>query len=235
MRNPKSEIRNPKSNERGATLASMLALMTIMALFLLAVAPNVVQEVQREKELESIRRGEEIAEAIQLYAQATGKLPQSMDDLLEGISVAGRTKKTMILRKSAAKDPLSSSGEWKFVQSNDKLLVDFMRRVMNYNNGATPSTPNIRVLQAPLGQIISSLNTETTEDTDPPGGEDDSANIDAPFIGVVSRSQRKTVVTYYGIGRHDRWVFTPLFRGTNDAGGNNNFPPPPPPPPPPPE
>ncbi len=64
--NPKSKIQNPKS-EAGFSLIAILAVMTIFAIALLAVAPTVQIEVQREKELEAIRRGEEIAEAIRQY------------------------------------------------------------------------------------------------------------------------------------------------------------------------
>ena len=64
--NPKSKIQNPKS-ESGMSLIAIMAVMTIFAIGLLAIAPTVQQEVQREKELESIRRGEEVAEAIRQY------------------------------------------------------------------------------------------------------------------------------------------------------------------------
>jgi hypothetical protein len=33
-----------------------------------------------------------------------------------------------------------------------------------------------------------------------------------PFVGVASRSRKDSVLTYYGIERHDQWIFTPLFR-----------------------
>ena len=81
--NPKSEIQNPKS-ERGMTLIAVMAVMALFAIALLAVAPAVQQEVQRELELESIRRGEEIAEAIRRYVihHNGTKLPDSIDDLL---------------------------------------------------------------------------------------------------------------------------------------------------------
>jgi hypothetical protein len=45
-----------------------------------------------------------------------------------------------------------------------------------------------------------------------PGGEDDSEDSTGQFIGVASRSRRASVITYYGIERHDQWVFTPYFR-----------------------
>src|SRR5512132_606864 len=76
-----------RNGEAGMTLIAVMGMMVILATALLAVAPTVVQDVQREKELESIRRGEEVARAIEayvIYYRGT-KLPESIDDLLEGL------------------------------------------------------------------------------------------------------------------------------------------------------
>src|ERR1043166_6285881 len=87
-----------RHNERGMTLFAVMSIMTIFAVALLAVAPSVQQEIQREKEVETIARGEEVAEAIRQYVQfyRGAKLPNSMDDLLEGLPQG--TKKRQILR-----------------------------------------------------------------------------------------------------------------------------------------
>ena len=37
-------------------------------------------------------------------------------------------------------------------------------------------------------------------------------NSSGPFIGVSSGSKNNSVINYYGIDRHDGWIFTPLFR-----------------------
>jgi type II secretory pathway pseudopilin PulG len=199
-----------------------MALMTIMALFMLAAAPSLLLDVQRAKEQEAIGRGEEIAEAIRIYVQLRGRLPQRMEDLTEGIPRPGSTKKRMILRQSAAIDPLSSTGEWKTIQSSEiKTINEFQRKLVNYtgsNTFSNPPSPN-GIFDRIAGQVISAINTETDEDTEPPGGEDTTQNVDGPFVAVMSRSQRKSVISYYGIERHDRWLFTPLFRGTGNQGG----------------
>jgi hypothetical protein len=41
-----------------------------------------------------------------------------------------------------------------------------------------------------------------------------AANEDSsgPFVGVASRSERASVLTFYGIEQHNQWIFTPLFR-----------------------
>src|SRR5215204_232427 len=77
--NRKSQIANRKS-EQGMSLLAVMAVMTIFAMSLLAVAPTVYIEVQREKELEQIRRGEEVADAVRQYVlfYRCAKLPNSM-------------------------------------------------------------------------------------------------------------------------------------------------------------
>ena len=103
--------RSAHGAESGMTLIAVMGLMVILAVALLAVAPTVQLEVQRDKELESIRRGEEVERAIEqyvIYYRGT-KLPESIDDLLEGLPQG--TKKRMILRPSAATDPLSEDGQ----------------------------------------------------------------------------------------------------------------------------
>jgi type II secretory pathway pseudopilin PulG len=209
-----------RKNERGMTLFAVLAFMSIFAVGLLAVAPTVQQEVQREKELEAIRRGEEIAEAIRQYVEyyKGAKLPNSMDDLLEGLPQG--TKKKAILRASAAIDPLSEDGKWRLIKADVDSLGPFAKRVQDYNGGILPSNPS-QTFDRYAIVIVNSLNTGTDDDV---SGPDDSAGSDStentPFIGVASQSRDKSVIAYYGIENHSKWIFTPLFRGS----GRSNLP-----------
>jgi type II secretory pathway pseudopilin PulG len=210
QKNPQSAIRNPQS---GYALISMMAMMTLMAIALMAVAPSLQQQIQREKELEAIRRGEEVAEAIRQYTFAyNGKFPNSIDDLLEGVPYG--TKKRQILRESAAIDPLSEDGKWRLVGVESKTLVNFARRVQNYNNGSLPTSENVhRTLLDKFGVFFTNLDTKNEEDLteEDDGGEISTDNT--PFVGVVSQSKSKSFIAYYGIENHSKWVFTPLFRG----------------------
>lgn len=207
--------RNPRSNtEGGYTLVALLVVMSLMALFALAAAPQVRQQAQREREKEAIFRGEQVAEAIRSYyryrgAQGVNSLPTSMDQLLEGIPRG--TKKLQILRSEAARDPLSSSGEWRLIAPTSQDFGQFVRSVTVYAGGVPP-TPrrDLGALAGLIPQMTNILDTES--DNAAPGGEDTSANSSGPFLGVASRSQRNSVITYYGIERHDEWIFTPLFR-----------------------
>ncbi len=215
-------VENNRHTERGMTLFAVMAIMAVFAIGLLAVAPSVQQEVQREKELEAIARGEEVAEAIRQYVEFYhgAKLPNSMDDLLEGLPQG--TKKRQILRTSSAVDPLSEDGKWRLIKADIQTLGPFARRVQNYNGGILPSNPSPTFERYSI-VVISALNTDTDRDVE--GADDESIDVatdNTPFIGVASQSKAKSVIAYYGIENHSKWIFTPLFRGT---GKSNIIPP----------
>jgi type II secretory pathway pseudopilin PulG len=235
-KNSKSEIedRRPK-NETGMSLIAVLAVMTLFAIALLAVAPTVQQGVQREKEIESIRRGEEVADAIRQYVIAyQGKLPTSMDDLLEGIPVG--TKKRQILRPSAAVDPLSADGKWRLIEPTAKAFQNFGRRVQTYNNGSLPASPEPRRIfdRFTTTALVNILDTQTESDLEEESEDEMEIKTDkTSFIGVASQSRSRAIIAYYGIENHSKWIFTPLFRGAGVSsvmprnGGSDANPPPP--------
>lgn len=201
-----------RSGESGMTLMAVMAIMAVTAIFVMAAAPLVQQEVQRELELESVRRGEEIAYAIQQYVihHNGTKLPESIDDLLEGLPQG--TKKRMILRASAATDPLSEDGKWRLIKADPQTIARFAKSVQSFNNGLLPSNPS-PVFDRFSVMIVNAANTE--DETDPllPSEDFDVVTSGQPFIGVGSQSRSRSVITYYGLENHSRWVFTPLFRG----------------------
>jgi type II secretory pathway pseudopilin PulG len=203
------------ARERGYALIALLVVMTVLMITMMAAAPNVRQQARRELELEAIARGEEVAEAIRMYIRLnpTRQPPKSIEELLEGVAPAGRTKKVMVLRASAARDPLSTSGEWKTIKPTDPAFVRFVRDVTEYAEGRTPNPTTDPALQGiPLPRLtglVTGLGSGRDEDA---GGEDNSSSSSGPFIGVASRSRRDSIVTYYGIDHHDGWVFTPFYR-----------------------
>jgi type II secretory pathway pseudopilin PulG len=197
--------------EGGYALIALMAMMTLLLIGTMAAAPVLRQQARRELEREAIARGEEVADAIRAYIHYTNRLPISMDELLDGAPFG--TKKIQVLRASAAVDPLSSNGEWRLVKPTDREFVEFVRAVSLYCEGCQPQSlvrdARLRSL-APIPQVTAILDTGTRDDA--PGGEDSSLSSSGPFIGVASRSSRESILTYYGIERHDKWVFTPLFR-----------------------
>jgi len=205
-----------RDREQGYTLVALLALMTVLALFALAAAPGIRQQAQREREIETIFRGEEVADAIRIYYSynqnraRTGDtaLPTSIDQLLEGVTSG--TKKVQILRASAARDPLSDDGEWKLVRPRSAQLADFQRSIMLFAGNVQPPTndPQLKRVESFMAPPV--LPTIGIASTGSPATGDD--NSSGPFIGVVSGSRSNSVINYYGIDHHDGWIFTPLFR-----------------------
>jgi len=203
-------------DEQGYTLVALLALMTVLALFAMAAAPSIRQQAQREREIEAIYRGEEVAEAIRLYYSNQVRmgrggdqaLPTSMDQLLEGVPRG--TKKIQVLRESAAHDPLSESGEWNLVRPRSSQISDFQQAIMLFTENVLPTTRDPQLAQQQQLLAPPVLPTLGIASSGLSSGSDDSSS--GPFIGVVSESKNNSVLNYYGIDHHDGWVFTPLFR-----------------------
>jgi type II secretory pathway pseudopilin PulG len=208
--------------EDGYALVALMALMTLMALFALAAAPSIRQQVQREQEKDAIYRGEQVADAIRdfyIYRRAMTNnpgpqaLPSSMDQLLEGVQIPGRTKKLQILRVSASRDPLDASGEWGYVAPQSQKLIAFQRDVAIYAGSMVPTPKNPQVVELQrlaVPQMTGIIDIGSSESSSAGDGEAD--DISGPFVGVASRSKRNSILHYYGIQKHNQWIFTPLFR-----------------------
>lgn len=211
-----------RRSEAGYTLVALLAFMATLMIFAMAIAPSVQQQSQREREKEAIFRGEQIADAIRDYyryrttalrQQGEAALPTNMDQLLQGIPIPGGSKNRQILRASAARDPLTIEGEWRFIRARSEPLIDFQQSVMFYAGNVLPMPrdPQMAQLQQfavpPIGNLVNLGTTPERRNTN--SANDDSTG---PFVGVASRSERASVLTFYGIEEHDQWIFTPLFR-----------------------
>ncbi len=88
-----------RRRERGFVLAMLLALMTILGIFLAKGQANIRLMNQRELEEELIFRGESYAKALQRYQQKTGGMPTSLEQL-------GKLRPPVI--RKLYKDPLTN-------------------------------------------------------------------------------------------------------------------------------
>lgn len=202
--------------EQGYALVALLAVMTVIAIFAAAAAPSIRQQAQREREREAIFRGEQVAEAIRVYHSyqirlgrppGEASLPTSMDQLLEG--VPSGTKKIQVLRASAAVDPLSDSGEWRLIRPGGSEMSDFVREIMLYSENIRPTTTDQQL--KPQEQVMAPVSFSGATGLSGSAAVRDD-NYSGPFIGAASRSNNNSVIYYYGIARHDGWIFTPIFR-----------------------
>ena len=208
-------------DESGYALVSVLAVMAVMALAMLAAAPNLKKQQQRDMELEAIARGEHLAEAIGEFINCRRRPPTSLEELMkEGCPSRGSvTKRRYLARAADLKDPLSPPGEdedesnWRLVQPQSREVINFSRAIAEFAGGQTPRHNLYPVMQqfAPVTvQTVRGLDGDKDSDSD--GDSSISGDYKGPFIGVSSRSKRDSIITYYGIEKHSRWIFTPAYR-----------------------
>ncbi|MGC2510908.1 MAG: hypothetical protein WA430_10100, partial [Acidobacteriaceae bacterium] len=98
---------HPHAGEQGYLLLGLLFLFVIILIGLALAAPKVAKEIQREKEVETVHRGEQYKRAIQLYYRKFGAYPMSMDQLKE-------TNQVRFLRQQYI-DPMTGKKDWKLL------------------------------------------------------------------------------------------------------------------------
>ena len=89
--------------ERGFTLATLVVLMAVMAVFLTVAIESVSFQQRREKEQELIFRGTQIVEGIRLFRARFGRFPVKLEELPNA--------KPRVLRKAWA-DPMTGKPDW---------------------------------------------------------------------------------------------------------------------------
>lgn len=110
-------ISPPRTNRRRAEsgYAFVMAMFLIVAMLVSSqvVLRNMVTLRRREREADSIWRGQQYVRAIRLYYHKTGHYPQSLEDLEKGLP------ELHFLRFCAYKDPINSTdGSWRFIYVN---------------------------------------------------------------------------------------------------------------------
>jgi type II secretory pathway pseudopilin PulG len=125
MQNP-SSIRLRKPSENGYMLISV---MILLAIFLIAMAvgvPKVAESIQRDRELETMRRGKQYVRAIQLYYRKFHAYPPNVDALV-------KTNEIRFLRKKYL-DPMTGKDDWKpimYCQNKTPMAMGFFGQPMS--------------------------------------------------------------------------------------------------------
>lgn len=109
-----SAIRNPKSKlEQGFSLFELMIAMFIIIILISVALPTYQRSVQHAREMVLKENLWQMRRAIDQYATDKGKLPQSLDDLVEG----------KYLREIPV-DPILEKPEWQSVQGEDPNSAD---------------------------------------------------------------------------------------------------------------
>jgi type II secretory pathway pseudopilin PulG len=92
----------------GYALVALIVIVAVMNVLVAATLPYWSQVIKRDKEAELIFRGLQYAEAIRVFQLRFGRLPNSLDELIE---VNPRS-----IRRLWA-DPMTDNGEWELIRA----------------------------------------------------------------------------------------------------------------------
>ncbi len=99
------------SGEEGFLLVAMIFAVALILIFLAVAAPTVAKDLQREREIEMVHRGNEYVRAIRLYCRKNnGQYPTSIDQLVG----SGGTPNIRFLRKKYV-DPMTGKDDWRII------------------------------------------------------------------------------------------------------------------------
>ncbi|HEY0784242.1 MAG TPA: type II secretion system protein [Acidobacteriaceae bacterium] len=103
----RQERGQPWGSEQGYVLLGVICMIALVLLTLAIAAPKVAASIQRDRELETVHRGEQYKRAIRLYYKRFGSYPSSLDQL-------EKTNNIRFLRKRYL-DPLTGKDDWKII------------------------------------------------------------------------------------------------------------------------
>ena len=194
-------MRRPVSHRRrqsGYNMVMCMIAITVLNIMVAIALPMWSQEIQRDREEELISRGWQYVEAIRLFQNRFQRPPIRLEELIE--------VKPRSIRKL-----------WKDPMTDGKMQPIFQNEGQPLQQGQ--SMPPDR---GPLGEPLDPNNSGGAKPGDPnaAGGPQDpnapNGQVDAngqpvangPISGVRSRSNKKSILIFYGKERYDQWRFT---------------------------
>jgi type II secretory pathway pseudopilin PulG len=106
--NNRNPMRRRKPAEEGYILIAVIFMLAILMIALAVAAPVVKKDIQRDREIETMRRGKQYVRAVKLYYKKFGAYPPSVDALVN-------TNEIRFLRKKYI-DPTTGKEEWKIIR-----------------------------------------------------------------------------------------------------------------------
>lgn len=104
--------RGERQDEQGFMLLGLIVAIFLILLALSVAAPKVAHELRREREVETIHRGDQYVRAIQLYYRKTGQYPGSIEQL-------EKTNNVRFLRKKYL-DPMTGKDDWRIIHVGEQ-------------------------------------------------------------------------------------------------------------------
>jgi type II secretory pathway pseudopilin PulG len=244
-----SKIAKSQNRARGYILITLMLFITLLAMAAVAVLPEIVHQIQRDREEEMIHRAVGYSRAIRKYYKKFGRYPARVEEL-------ENTNQMRFLRKRY-QDPITRK-DFKLIRLGDPALsmlgLGGIGQGLNQPQGAKPgfvASPTGGVRPAGPGDAntpqATGLPDQQNSGTPTPAAGGDTANsqtqVDAksaassddsgpapggqvfgggPILGVVSISKATTIREFNRKNHYNDWLF--IYDPTSDRGGLLNAP-----------
>ena len=131
-RKPKRRVpRRAGGGEEGYILLAVLVMVVFVLIALSVAAPKVAADIQRDREVEMVHRGQQYVRAIKLYYKKFGAYPPSLDAL-------EKSNEIRFLRKRY-NDPMTGKADWHLIHfgENKTPSYGFFGQVISGAGGST--------------------------------------------------------------------------------------------------
>ena len=209
--------------EQGYMLLAVMLAMTLMLIAMAIEAPRIAQQIKREKELELVHRGKDVANAVKHFVHKNGgRYPNSLEQL-------ENTNHIRYLRRRW-KDPTTGEANWRLVHLGEAEV-----KIPTPNPGLNPSTNNpglgngsgsgsgpggrSNITAPPLtggGQQANGQgNTGTLVTSNIGNGQTLGGG---QIMGIASVNKAKSILEFNDKDEYDQWFFVYDLR-LEQAGG----------------
>jgi len=171
-------------------MLALLFAVALMALAAVAIAPQIGQQIRREREEELIERGKQYAVAIRKFYKKFGRYPSRLEEL-------ENTNNIKFLRRRY-KDPMTEKGEWRLVKMGESQAL--RRPVQGVGQGAAGAAGGGMGANPPrdAGTPASSISRAAGTGQTFGGG---------PIVGVASTSEKEAIKVLDKKTHYNEWEF----------------------------
>ena len=216
--------RSKGPDESGYILVGVVFMLFIMIIGMSVAAPKIANQIQRDRELETMQRGKQYQHAIKLYYHKFGTYPPNIEALVN-------TNGIRFLRTRYA-DPMTGKDDWKPIligQNKTPLAMGFFGQPLGLPgaaagglgssvNGSSGSDANG---SSPSGTGNSGMpsgpgsNVDQSDDANPGGGSASGSGTDPTgqtfggggIIGFSPANPKPSLLSYKKMGHYNDWEF----------------------------
>lgn len=244
MMKPAPIRRCKRPAEAGFMMLAVIFALALLAIALTVAAPAIKKSIQRDRELETMHRGEQYVRAIRLYYRKYGTYPTSIDALVG-------TNGLRFLRQRYL-DPTTGQDDWKPIllgQNKTPLAVGFFGQPLGVTGlsltGNAPGAGNALGGPSPIatgagsnlnGSSLFNSGSNNNSDAGATGGTGSGSDSNSsalssnsgtlfgggPIMGVSPASPKQSLLVYKKMDHYIDWEFlySPL---TDQMIGNNQI------------